>query len=265
MARKQSQSAIDDEAWAYFVSCDSSLSPSGTNSKHARIVSRGVIEYWRRAAAVIEAARANDQEAFKSEYAEAIRIAKAVGPHFKAMRDAFTNANTAHMRVSVEFGGRRFTSAHQCLYDLADGVIMATAAANDSLGGTLLPIRNWKRLQHAIASLPEMDLGPLVDIASRECALIPEVDAPPPPLVVDLEQQVVILKGTRHDITSPQAVRWIKVLADRVGQWVSGSDLVQFDNQLDGVRTDRLRKYLPPDIDQIIESRTGGGSRINLT
>ncbi|MHB8902145.1 MAG: hypothetical protein ACYC6Y_25590 [Thermoguttaceae bacterium] len=81
-------------------------------------------------------------------------------------------------------------------------------------------------------------------------------------LTVDLAKRTVTLDGIPYDVRSELALRWVKVLADHEGEWISGPDLAQYDRLLDGVRTDRLK--LPPEIQAVIESQTGAGSRLCL-
>ncbi|HEX6985579.1 MAG TPA: hypothetical protein VF170_09390, partial [Planctomycetaceae bacterium] len=81
-------------------------------------------------------------------------------------------------------------------------------------------------------------------------------------LTVDVERGVAVLDGTAFPINSPQALRWLKVLLDRDGRPVSSSELEDFDPELLGARTDRLKKLLPPQIRALIHSKTGTGSRL---
>jgi hypothetical protein len=81
-------------------------------------------------------------------------------------------------------------------------------------------------------------------------------------LTVDLSKRVVILDGKPFDVASEQALRWVKVLADRPGVWVSSRELESLDTDLVGVRTDKLRRHLPVEILKMIESRPGTGSRL---
>lgn len=89
-------------------------------------------------------------------------------------------------------------------------------------------------------------------------------ETPPPRLQVDLACMTVTLDGHKHELDSKQALRWIKVLAEHPGQWISKSELQGYDRELDGTRTDRLKKFLPADVSSLIESKTGKGTRIRL-
>ena len=66
------------------------------------------------------------------------------------------------------------------------------------------------------------------------------------------------------DVRNEQAARWLKVLAERPGKWISGPELVSYDAELDGQRTDRLKNNLPEKLLSLIETSTRTGSRLNL-
>ncbi len=64
--------------------------------------------------------------------------------------------------------------------------------------------------------------------------------APPVPrLTVDLDQKTITLDGKSYDVPSDNALRWVKVLADHNGDWISGPKLPEFDKELLNPRTDR--------------------------
>jgi hypothetical protein len=66
------------------------------------------------------------------------------------------------------------------------------------------------------------------------------------------------------DVKNQQAARWLKVLAKCPGGWISSSELLRYDAELDGVRTDRLRSRLPLKLRRLIETSTRSGSRLVL-
>ncbi len=92
----------------------------------------------------------------------------------------------------------------------------------------------------------------------------PQIDEQPASqwLVADVNRMTITLDGVSHDVDSEDAVRWVKVLADRSGEWVSSSELKIYDIELDGSRPDRLKRYLPEAILSLIQSNTRKGSRI---
>ena len=85
-------------------------------------------------------------------------------------------------------------------------------------------------------------------------------------LTVDFARKILTLDGVDYDVSSDNALRWVKVLADHPGEWISGADLgrKQYDDLLVGCRTDRLRRFLPKKISTLIDSKKGAGSRIRL-
>lgn len=88
-------------------------------------------------------------------------------------------------------------------------------------------------------------------------------------LSVDLKRLTATLhydNGLKEsvDVNNQQAARWLKVLAAQPGTWISASELVGKDAELDGARTDRLRKKLPRKLARLIQTSTRTGSRLKL-
>ena len=83
-------------------------------------------------------------------------------------------------------------------------------------------------------------------------------------LEVNAATCIASLGKDQFDIGSQQAARWLKVLADRPGEWFSGRELELHDTELLDVRTDKLKKELPKKIARLIESKPGCGSRLRL-
>ena len=83
-------------------------------------------------------------------------------------------------------------------------------------------------------------------------------------LIVDIATRTVSLDGQEWDVRSVNALRWVQILADRPKEWITSSDLEKLDNELINIRTDRLKKYLPEPIRDLIEAKTGAGSRLML-
>jgi hypothetical protein len=95
----------------------------------------------------------------------------------------------------------------------------------------------------------------------RECQLAQDATPPALPVQVDVATRTVSFDGALYDV-SEQAARWLKVLADHRGEWISGEQLAGHDPELDGVRTDRLRSRLPDSVRALIDSKPGAGSRM---
>jgi hypothetical protein len=94
-------------------------------------------------------------------------------------------------------------------------------------------------------------------------------EPPPPPvsraaprLTVDVARKTITLDGETDDVTSDAALRWVKVLAEHPGEWISAVELRKHDPELDSARTDRLKKLLPERVQHLIDSETGKGSRL---
>lgn len=88
--------------------------------------------------------------------------------------------------------------------------------------------------------------------------------APAIRLCVDLAKKQITVGNQTYDVGSEAALRWIKVLADHRGDWISSSDLEKYDKELLRARTDHLKKHLPEPICILIDSETGKGSRLRL-
>jgi hypothetical protein len=85
-----------------------------------------------------------------------------------------------------------------------------------------------------------------------------------PRLTVDLVRQSITLDAKTYQVTSDNALRWVRVLADHPGEWFSSEQLKPIDTELMNPRPDKWRKHLPEEVLKLIESMTGKGSRIKL-
>jgi hypothetical protein len=97
----------------------------------------------------------------------------------------------------------------------------------------------------------------------------PSGDGKPPAVVrrtltVDLDSKRLTLDGVPYDVSSERALRWVKILADNSPAWISSSELSSYDPDLTDVRSDRIKKYLPPEVRNLIDLRRGAGSRLDL-
>jgi hypothetical protein len=115
------------------------------------------------------------------------------------------------------------------------------------------------------ANVDESGLQTLLDALPKKPT---PADAPPPPprLTVDLACLTITLDGHTYDVDSIQALRWVKVLADHPGEWISGPELKKHDTQLDGCRPDRhCKPHLPDNVLSLIDSDRRKGSRLRLS
>ncbi len=83
-------------------------------------------------------------------------------------------------------------------------------------------------------------------------------------LSVDVERLTVTWKRRTLDLGSELAARWLKVLAENEGKWITAPNLCNYDAELDGVRTDRQKKHIPKPILRFIKSSKRYGSRLVL-
>jgi hypothetical protein len=89
-------------------------------------------------------------------------------------------------------------------------------------------------------------------------------EPPRPRLTVDLARRTVTLDGMTYEVSSDRALRWVKVLAEHPGEWISSTELKRYDPELDDPRPDRCKKHLPPEILSLINSDRRKGSRLCL-
>jgi hypothetical protein len=89
---------------------------------------------------------------------------------------------------------------------------------------------------------------------------------PEPRLYVDLAGMTVALNGKSYDVPSKLALRWLMVLVDHPGQWISAADLQSYDSELQGdpFRPDRVKHHLPAKVLALIDSDRRKGSRLRL-
>jgi hypothetical protein len=64
------------------------------------------------------------------------------------------------------------------------------------------------------------------------------------------------------NLPSEQCARWTKVLSDHPGVWIPGPSLEDYDSELEGARTDRLRKQLPRGMRKFVETSKRLGARV---
>jgi hypothetical protein len=90
------------------------------------------------------------------------------------------------------------------------------------------------------------------------------LENPPPRMSFDLAKGTITLDGIPYEISSPQAIRWVKVLAEHPGDWITGPELHHYDEDLAEPRTSRWRQALPEPISRWIETKGNKGSRWTL-
>ncbi len=114
-------------------------------------------------------------------------------------------------------------------------------------------------------SLAALRPAPGLTTVAPPSAVAPPPPPPPPPrLTVDLARKAITLDGMTFDVPSDNALRWVRVLAQRPGEWVSGPQLSERDPDLQYPRPDRFRRHLPGAVLALIDSAPGKGARIRL-
>jgi hypothetical protein len=106
-----------------------------------------------------------------------------------------------------------------------------------------------------------------LDLFHRAVEELPDDEppsAPPKRLIVSIECLTVTLDDQTYEVDSLQAVRWMKVLSEHPGVWLTPTDVAGYDPELDGARLDRLKKFIPISVRDLIDSKTGRGSRLRL-
>lgn len=136
--------------------------------------------------------------------------------------------------------------------------------------------RNYQELKQAAATICDALRTIRIHVASdRRVALRsegiavehttsqPREDHPPGPwLRIDLDTETLTINGKSYSVTSKNALRWIRVLIDNEGKFIAGKDLKSYDDELIDAQTSKLRKHLPRQVNNLIEAKSGKGSRI---
>ena len=181
--------------------------------------------------------------------------------------------------VMVPVGDELFNNAHEAVVTLAQrflfgawGVIDAAGFSSLLVSGNVgefpggLAIEKWDSLIRYLRQskeLGENEAHRLVKLVENERIHFQSVKGAR--LVVDIKCGSVTYDGRAYDISSVNALRWLKILAEHPGEWISGGDLERYDPELMSVRTSELRSFLPADILKLVESVTGKGSRLRLS
>lgn len=138
------------------------------------------------------------------------------------------------------------------------------------MAGRPVPVELLDRLVNATEKLHDAVVAGIVEIDSKCPAKSSEGDrlaeAAQPRLIVDLAALTATERATgiTHTLKSEQVARWLKVLAENEGKWITSTQLAGFDPELDGTRTDRLLKSLPEKLRRKIATSSHTGSKITL-
>lgn len=142
------------------------------------------------------------------------------------------------------------------------------------------PREQWTLAQQLLAkcwkalTIPLDERAALCERIRRERAKLLAQKSPPPPpslppprLNVDLARMTITLDGRTYEVGCRNALRWVQVLADHDGAWISGPQLKEYEpefKELESTRTDRWTRALPVRVRCLIDSVKGKGSRIRL-
>jgi hypothetical protein len=155
--------------------------------------------------------------------------------------------------------------------DLRD---VAPDRAQAAIGAVRLAIANCAMV--ATTTTPYAPVDPAWNAASAELNSakvdllsfrLDKAEIPPKPPVapfsIDLSTSTAIIANGGASIQlDERAARWLKVLCDHPGKFISTTDLESHDTELIGARTDRLFAKLPRQLKKFIDPQPGKGSRI---
>jgi hypothetical protein len=189
-----------------------------------------------------------------------------------------TPAIASNETRTVDLVKHVFDPACECANCLSKrGKTMAYLYTPDSSSGPVFQSESPKEEQHRIAGFKigrekgqqELEDRAEAILAARAAGPVKRSKAAKgepqaPRLTVSLEKRIVTLDGQSFDVSSGQALRWLKVLIEHAREWISSADLQGLDKELAGARPDRLKKYLPDSVQELIDSEPGKGSRLRL-
>lgn len=101
--------------------------------------------------------------------------------------------------------------------------------------------------------------------ATTEPVTVPVTTEVIGPLVVSVKSLTVriVRSGKLYQLKCERVARWLKVLADRPGVWVSTKDAGDYDSELIG-RVDQLAKRMPKGLQEMIDALPGKGKRLRV-
>jgi hypothetical protein len=103
--------------------------------------------------------------------------------------------------------------------------------------------------------------------AEEQATEAPKPNEPPPPrLTVNLPGMTVTLDDNTYNTDSKQALRWLQILADHPGEWLSSTECATLSNDalMGDYRPHRLMHKLPEPVRTLIETNRRKGYRITL-
>ena len=91
-----------------------------------------------------------------------------------------------------------------------------------------------------------------------------ESNEPAQRLVVDLDQLSAALDGKTYRLKNRYAAIYVKALGEVPGGWLATPDIIERYPEYENARVGRIYDGLPRQIRELIEKRSGGGSRLTL-
>jgi len=84
-------------------------------------------------------------------------------------------------------------------------------------------------------------------------------------IVVDVDRLEIRIDSVSHPIENETAARYVRVLVERAGSWISSVDLPRWDSELQvGEDVTRLRRNLPKPVREAITGKRGKGTMLSL-
>jgi hypothetical protein len=112
----------------------------------------------------------------------------------------------------------------------------------------------WERI--------EAGLGQLVESVVDETMKPADPDSPWSRIRVDIDQQIVYVKGGGFRIDSREAACYLAALVEAQGAWMGPKDIANKYPDYVGSRADRVKKQIPYPVLDAIETQGAKGSRI---
>ena len=205
----------------------------------------GATERLHAIVAVVCKFHGRDPDAGNDEFLAAMMKAREAGPGLAQRNAAIASASDADVR-------RRIEEVDKAVEDLVEKSWIGQVNADWS--------RAQFRLRDALRAL-EPFAGEVPAAVETPTSLMA---GSPPLLSVNLSRKQLEFEGTVHDVASELALRWVKVLAEHPGEWITERQLKDFDVELDGARVRDFKDKLPEPVQLRIESKSGAGSRFKV-
>lgn len=212
-------------------------------------------------------------------FSDANRITQKLGEMFDAAGGALevvpANVQSQLSPLAITFESRKLRWAG-CLFDMAlrrlPGMTHAEmtylqgqprpgcwSATLENVMGTSVELIDWLIAADGTPAVDDSAVVAAKTLRNAQVTVSIDVDT--------IQAAIRTPKGEETiDLPSKQVARWLKVLCERPRQWIPASDLVTFDTELDGARTNILSRSLRnrcPELAKLIETDNHRGARFN--